>query len=379
MSWLKKIRNRIRRPFGFLSPVTLPTWHPCEQPGLGAGVAITFRGHDFWVVSPDVPLRASPEAALCLLAPWCAERQRPLCIPKSLRDKAVVENIRSATALMGTWWGHPPVHFRSVVGRTDDRTPIASAPSGTGKVGLFFSGGVDSFYSLIHHSDISCIVYVVGFEVPVAKQDTWRAMVDSFRAVAAARGIKFVLVATNLRNHPRLRLPWDRHHGAALAVVGHLLAEHAATWVISSTWQRENLVPSGSHPDLDHLWGGTETRFVHFGAELWRAEKLARLADQPLVHRWLRVCYHDPQSTGNCGACRKCLNTRLAYAQELPGVICATMPSTPPLDAAVDALPGIGSVAVFRDWARFLERAKSDGPVEQAIRRLLSRSTSRSG
>lgn len=337
-------------------------------------MAVTFRGHELRVVSPDVPLRGKPETALCLFAPWCAERQRVLCIPEVLRDDVVVENIRSATALMGTWWGHPPVQVRHVAGRTEDRAQVAQAPLGAGKVGLFFSGGIDSFYSLIHHPDISCLVYVVGFEVPVAKQETWRAMVDSFRTVAAARGIKLIVVATNLRAHPRLRLPWESYHGAALAVIGHLLADQATTWVISSSWQRKNLLPYGSHPDLDHRWGGAEIRFVHFGVELWRAEKLARLADQPLVHRWLRVCYDDPQASGNCGACRKCLHTRVVYAQELPDVVCATMPSTPRLDTAIDGVPGIRSAVVCREWARFLERAKSDGPVEQAIRRMLSRS-----
>src|SRR5688572_6432630 len=102
MRWFKHGWDGLCKRLGFLFPVSLPAWRPCEQPGLGAGVAMSFRGHDLWVVSPDVPLRESPEAALCVLAPWCAERQRPLRLPESLRDGPLAENIRSATALMGT-------------------------------------------------------------------------------------------------------------------------------------------------------------------------------------------------------------------------------------------------------------------------------------
>lgn len=373
MSWVRKIWSRMRQRLGFLFPVSLPSWRRYEHPGLGSGVAMSFRGHDLWVVSPDVPLRESPEAALCLLAPWCAERGRSLLISHSSVDASVVENVRSATDLMGNWWGHPPVHVGHGNGRKDKR--ITPAPTGMGKVGLFFSGGVDSFYSLFHHPNIHCIVFVVGFDVPVAKQEIWQAMVESFRAVATARGVEFILVATNLRAHPRLRLKWERHHGAALAVIGHLLGERATTWVISSTYHRNNLRPWGSHPELDHRWGGDAIHFVHFGTDLWRAEKLACLTDQSVVHRWLRVCYHDPKSEGNCGYCMKCVVTRLVYWQELPGIHCATMPSIPQLDTAIDALPGVHSMAVYRVFSRFLERSQGEGPIEQALQRLLIRSS----
>jgi len=348
-----------------------------EQPGYGQAIVATFRGHDVWFASPDLDLVPAPEAAVCLVAPWCA----PRCIP--LRGVAglapsFLANVRSATTLMGQWWGYDPLSYHGF--RASSALPDpAPVPLAAGPTGLFFSGGVDSFYSLINNPDIRVITFVVGFDIRLPNRPTWEAMIIAFRAIAQERGIRLVTIFTNVRQHPALgKIKWDHYHGAALGALAHMQRIVASRWLISASYFRGNLKPWGSHPDLDWRWGNTDVGIVHFGDELWRADKLASLAGDASVHRNLRVCFTDPRAQGNCGRCEKCIRTRLIYWQDLPGIACDCMPDLPPLAEAIDGLTRLKTPALDKVYQRFLDRATIADDVTAALTRLLTRTRGKS-
>ena len=133
-------------------------------------------------------------------------------------------------------------------------------------------------------------------------------------------------------------------------------------------------MPWGSHPALDGLWSGGGVEIVHYGAELWPDEKLAAMADFPMVHRRLRVCYADPRAEGNCGRCEKCVRTRLIYWQNLPGVASACMPDDLPLTVALDGVPRVELRLILRIYRRLVERMPPGHPVTVAVRALIARS-----
>lgn len=353
----------------------LPAWERTDIPGFGPGLVLDVGGSPLWWASPDAELRASPEAAICLLAPWCALEGRALRVPAGL-DSVFIRNIGAATTLMGSWWGHDPLRLVPPEAASDIQAPFR-LPDATA---LFFSGGIDSFYSLVRNPDVGVLVFIAGFDIRLRNRDTWEAIVRSWRELAAEQGLRFIAVATNLRDHPVLgRMRWARYHGAVLAAATHLLRDEASRWLVSASYHVSNLMPWGSRPDLDHLWSGGGVEIVHYGAEVWRAEKLAAMADVPMVHRRLRVCYDDPRAEGNCGSCEKCVRTRLIYWQDLPGVACEGMPEKPGLPEALDAMPRLEMRTLVRIYRRFLERADADDPVTTALRALIIRSEAGSG
>jgi len=286
-------------------------------------------------------------------------------------DPGLLRNVHAATALMGGWWGHGPLATMEAPGAATPLEPGDAA----GSQALFFSGGIDSFYTLTRQPDVGTLVFIAGFDVRLANRAVWTAMARSWRALADELGLEFVLVATNLRDHPVLgRMRWARYHGAVLAGAAHLLSGVASRWLVSASYHVSNLMPWGSHPDLDPLWSGAGIGIRHYGAEVWRAEKLAAMAGVPYVHRHLRVCYDAPRAEGNCGRCEKCVRTRLVYWQDLPGVTCESMPANPDLVAALDALPPLAMQSLVRIYQRFLDRAPAGDPVTNALAALIMRS-----
>ncbi|MEO7386972.1 MAG: hypothetical protein ABIX37_08565 [Gammaproteobacteria bacterium] len=353
-----------REPF----PLPLPAWTRALIPGHGNGITTNIGGEPLWFASPDIDLEPSTESLICLLAPWCAVEHRIMELGSTPVAQDFLNNVTAATRLMGSWWGHDPL-------QTDRIEPVESPlPHRHGKTALFFSGGIDSFHTLVTQPGIDLLVCIAGFDVRLDNGATWQAMLRSYRGIATEVGIPFVSLATNVRDHAILgRMRWARYHVAVLASVAHLLRPFASRWLLSSTQHPSALIPWGSHPDLDHLWSGGGVEIVEAGSDLWRSEKLGLIGAANIVHRNLRVCYANPQVEGNCGQCEKCLRTRLSYWQELPGVECTSVLSSLSIVEALNEIPALENRLIISNYRHFLEKAPANDPVTDALRALLAR------
>ncbi len=273
--------------------------------------------------------------------------------------------------MLGGWLGHPAVHVRlpmHSVAATGGAAPPEPAP-------LYSSSGVDSFYSLHRRADVTHLVYIVGFDISIKRQDLWQPRATAFRELCRRLGRQAIVVFIDLRTIRRLRRPpWAFYHGAVMAGIGNLLAAHARTWILSASFQRSNLAPWGRRPYLDPLWSSQEICFQHEGDDIWRADKLLQMRDRPEIHEFLQVCWKSPNSSGNCGQCEKCVRTRLIYRTGMPEVTCRTMPQTVELAQAITALAPLASPAKCRVYARYRDALTSDPAVVQAIQDLLRRS-----
>ena len=102
-------------------------------------------------------------------------------------------NIRQIVPLVSSWWGYDPV--------PPQVTEVTAPVSLGGATALCFSGGVDSFFSLLRwpHS-IDVLACAIGYDMKL--RDTQRrALVErSVRAVAAEMGQRAWVVASNLRS-----------------------------------------------------------------------------------------------------------------------------------------------------------------------------------
>jgi len=202
------------------------------------------------------------------------------------------------------------------------------------RVSLFFSGGVDSFYSLIRHRDeIDNLVLVHGFDIHLAETKTFELVLEQVREVARLFSKRLIVVRTNLhweesrlyKDAERIPCGWGMYHGAALAAVSHALAPNHRKVYIASTYPYADLHPWGSNPLLDPLWSTEAVQIAHDGGET-RIDKLRVIIQYPEALSRLRVCWENP-SNYNCGLCKKCIMTMLAL-RALGVDRCAAFPDT---------------------------------------------------
>jgi hypothetical protein len=199
----------------------------------------------------------------------------------------------------------------------------AAGPEERRGTASFFSGGVDSWYSLLKHSnEISALVTVKGFDIPFRDETVFNDLAAANQRIATAVGKEFIAVETNLRDclDPTCA-PLGRRfdgdfwgyqlHGAFLASVGLCLQRQFRRVIIPSSWPYHRLQPWGTHPLLDPLWSTGWTEFIHDGCERERLEKLRMVSRSPAALQHLRVCPVYTPGRYNCGACEKCLRTML--------------------------------------------------------------------
>ena len=249
---------------------------------------------------------------LMALLPLAFERGERLRIHAPV-DPTLLENAEKIQRIWAGWF--PPRKPVSV--KAEQWTQAAQDD---GKTGLFFTGGVDSFYSLLHFDGaagggkkVDDLIYVWGFDIPLENRAAFEGKVKSLGEIAASLGKNAVAVATNLRQTRLKSLDWAmRLHGAAMGAVGLMLGKQYGTILVSSSHGREDYTPWGAHPDLDPLMSSRRTRFVHYGAQVDRFDKTAFIAQSDVVLKHLHVCWRG-ESDKNCGKCEKCYRALLTF------------------------------------------------------------------
>jgi hypothetical protein len=188
----------------------------------------------------------------------------------------------------------------------------AAPPTESGSaVGVFFSGGVDSFYTLQkNRQEITHLIFVSGFDLPLHRRTLRQLVLSEIRETAAEINLPLIEVETNLREFTdELKFSWEVQHGAALAAVAHFLAPGFRKILIPSSYAFPFLSPYGSHPALDPLWSSRGLQLVHDGIEATRFDKIGSLTSWDTAVRHLRVCWQRVEGQYNCCRCRKCLWT----------------------------------------------------------------------
>jgi hypothetical protein len=336
-----------------------------EHGGGVCRVSADVGGETLWFESPDVELCPAPEAFGCALLVAALHDGRSLAVEGEVSARWLSNADRLLDVLHG-WWGYPRLTPLAAA-RADDEQPD------TDKTALCFSGGVDSFYSLLHSGRrIDLLLTVHGYDIKLRDEARAFKFRSSLRAIAAELAVRPVFVRTNLREHPAFAgAPWEHTHGGALAAVGHLLGGSAGRLLVSSSYPFSNHVPWGTHWQTDPLWSSDRLEVIHAGAEHRRSDKLRAIAREPLVRRHLRVCWENLAPEGNCSRCEKCLRTRLLLADlgELDNF--PVFEGVGTLARSLDSLPAIrGRGRVF---VKVLGRGRLTPEVETALRNLCKR------
>lgn len=246
-------------------------------------------------------------------------------------------------------------------------------------VGCFFSGGVDSFYTLLkHREEVTHLIFVHGFDVFITEQTRREQGSRTAREVARELGKSLIEVETNLRTlfsmaSNRL-VHWEKYHGAVLASVALLFQHRFRKVLIPATFDYAHLVPWGSHPLLDPMWGTELMDFEHDGCEVTRPEKVAYISKHESALKWLRVCHKSPDNRQNCGRCEKCLRTMINLRTVGALEQCKTFPSDLNLEAVANMDFSKASKRAFaRQNLKALERLGTEPELARVLAQALDK------
>lgn len=228
--------------------------------------------------------------------------------PPGPLDPLFAENLHTIQNIYSKWYDKAePISINAELLTSNDASDVEE-----GRTATFFTGGVDSFYTLLKHKEkIDTLVYVHGFDVDLEDEKLRQQVSDMVQEVGNELEKEVIEIETSLRSFSNDFASWGRYHGGALAAVGHALRESISTVFVPSTHTYADLFPWGSHPLLDPLWGTRSNTFIHDGCESSRAEKCKEISKYDVALENLRTCFRNPGSSYNCGECNKCMRTKV--------------------------------------------------------------------
>jgi len=282
------------------------------------------------ICTQDVALRPSAEAYVAATLLPAMQVRRDVRPPGPL-DPQFADSLNTVQDIFTTW--HPALRrVQILAGRA---FPESRGPR-SGKIAVFFTGGVDSFYTLLkHESEIDALLYVHGFDVALSNLSLRRQVSRMVRAVGARFDKQVIEVETNLRAFSDRHTRWEQYHGAALATVGLTLPKEFSQCLIPSSFPYNYLRIWGSHPLLDPLWSTDGLTIIHDGCEASRFNKCKLISRNEAARRYLRVCWKNPEGAYNCGRCEKCIRTMTFLVGAGALDKCSTFGEMPPVKRIV--------------------------------------------
>lgn len=327
------------------------------------------RPHNVYYHSTDAELRSHPEAFIAagLLPAMARGGAMHVGAPVS---QQFLEGLETVQDIYTSWWPE----LKRV--RIDGASATQRSPSPESQVASFFSGGVDSFYTLLkHREEIDTLIFVHGFDVALEDADLRNRVSQRLREAADAFGKRLIEVETNLRTLTDSHRPasgWERAHGAALASVALLLAPEFRRVYVPATHTYRDLFPWGSHPLLDTCWSTEALALFHDGCEATRVQKCEWITDSDAALQSLRVCWRNPGGSYNCGECEKCQRTMINLLAAGGHRRCPTFDRSLSWDRVASMSPKDDNTRAFlRENLAYLEQSGKHPEGVQALRKAL--------
>lgn len=216
-------------------------------------------------------------------------------------------------------------NYQPVRVTADGTAAAGAAPAG---VATGFSGGVDSFATLIEYSSDQTppslrITHLLNNNVGAHGDDgalLWRRRFDSLMPVAVDLGLPFIAVDSNIGEHYP-RMGFMQTVSFRNAAVVHALGGGIGRSYHASEGTFRNVRMPPRHGDINlagamtfPLLSTSALTLESTSSGLSRIERTLALADSPYA-RWLDVCVdEDPNRETNCSHCWKCVRAMLTLA-----------------------------------------------------------------
>lgn len=220
-------------------------------------------------------------------------------------SRQLKEGIHRYQKILHTWC---PKTFHLINLEGNTRTGIRKE-SARNKL-VAFSGGADSFFTLLKNEQITHAVFVHGFDIQFEDLINYEIIHDHYKKQLRHISKDVIGMKTNIRQFYN-DMDWNMVHGAALISALHALSTGTSQAFVpaSHTNTQKGLFPWGSHPKLDRLLSTENFVVIHDGLKTDRVEKLRFISKYPLTYDSLRVCWEKINGINNCGECDKCVRT----------------------------------------------------------------------
>ena len=237
---------------------------------------------------------------------------------------ALAHGLRTYQAAFATWFSHlQPVSIHCD-GYADRAATSGAGAAPEGGTGCFFSGGVDSFYTLhahrpcrevIPHHAVTHGIYIEGLDTLRGDTGPYQQSLLAYRQLFQTLGLDLIPVRTNLKRfiHDG-STGWRPAHGAFLISIALLLEGVLRRCYVPAGFQFGEIgkYPQGSNPLTDPLLSTESLRILHDGADVSRQDKLNALVEWPATYDHLYVCFvRERDGLTNCCRCEKCLRTMI--------------------------------------------------------------------
>jgi hypothetical protein len=248
---------------------------------------------------------ASPFAA-CLLVP-SMKLGEDLIIEGSI-SKKLYQNLYKIQKVFLDWdLGFKPINIKVSQFIPDKGSPKA--------IGSYFSGGVDSFYTYLYQKQtkdkVNFLILINGYDIELKNTELWKATSKTVDDIAQSEGIEVIKVESNIHDLIEPICIWDYTCGGCLAAVALSLRKGLKMAYLPGAYTKDQLFPAGEHPDVDQKYQTETFKLIHHGEETSRLNKTKYISKNPLVLKYLRVCYKNIKGKFNCGECDKCLRTMI--------------------------------------------------------------------
>jgi len=333
----------------------------------------------FWMRRPLAygTLEAPGDPLLVAFLLPCMALRENLRIHAAVTDE-LLSSVRSNLIPTSLEW-HPDF---SEVEITADKTVSASEARTQDQVGAFFSGGVDSWHSMIGNLDrVTHLIHMRGFEIEHDNEALWAFAHNHVQEGAKQFGKTVIPVSSNMTNigelktRERLRAvgrPYEEfgvkvYSGCMLVSMALLLANRMKLGIVPSSWTLDVEPPLGSHPLIEPKLSTSLCAFSLDGCDASRIEKIRFLKEKaPESLRGLRVCIdNSPENAQkiNCGECIKCVRTLLELRACKAMSLCESFDKPPDL-AALKRKQLLWGTLEF--WDDIRKAAREEGDTELA-------------
>jgi hypothetical protein len=272
-------------------------WHVAS-----AAISVNEKSHQLKFRVSEGPIAKGSEPFLAAALFPAMKIGQPLQVSGTISPKLL-----TATQTIQEIWHRWFPEYRKIPVQAE--TGLSDEERQSAEVGAFFSGGVDSFYTLLKHKDeITKIILMHGFDIVLDKTPLRARISKEIYRLARELKKPLIEVETNIFEFAN---QYDYHRNL-LPSIGLLLAPQFRKIYIASNVPYNHTFPDSVHPLLDPLWSTEILTFVHDGCEADRIEKIAHISQFDIAIESLRVCFENRDDSYNCGKCEKCLRTMLA-------------------------------------------------------------------
>lgn len=228
-------------------------------------------------------------------------------------DPMLIKNIKKIMKIWKCWYDNLSI----IKLNTPNQLTLNIQPI---KTAAFFSGGIDSLYTLLSNEndfynqiepkyEIDTLLTIWGFDIPLTNKENFNKLIANYLPLTDKLNKELICITTNIKETLWNKANWGKlSHGAGLASIGFLLENIFKEILIGSSYGYAYLMPWGSHTIIDPLFTSSILTTIHHGGYCNRVEKTKFLLDTKIALDYLRVCWKHGIET-NCSCCSKCYRT----------------------------------------------------------------------